>query len=140
MGRLVFITGGVRSGKSSYAERLAADLKTTNEPLIYLACGVDTDHEMEERITKHRLDRQASSLDWVTIERPGAIKGIIDSISSNSIVLLDCLTTLLTNEMFGMETGSSAGIEDEIFQSIILLMEKAQVLLVVSNNYCTTFH
>ena len=49
MGRLFFITGGVRCGKSSYAERLASELRTSNEILIYLACGVSTDREMDRQ-------------------------------------------------------------------------------------------
>ena len=130
----MFITGGVRSGKSSYGERLAAEFITSYETLIYLACGVNTDHEMERRIQKHQQDRQSASEDWVTIECPGAIGDIIDFIPENAIVLLDCLTTLLTNGMYGVEKGKTSGVvEERIYQSIIQLMDKAKVLLVVSN-------
>ncbi|MCA1058606.1 bifunctional adenosylcobinamide kinase/adenosylcobinamide-phosphate guanylyltransferase [Rossellomorea aquimaris] len=133
MGKLLFITGGVRSGKSSYAEKLAVALRKSNEVLIYLACGVVTDFEMEERIIKHRLDRQSSPENWTTIERPKAIHGIVESIPSNSIVLLDCLTTLLTNELFSLEKVDSTIVEKEIYQAVKLLMDKADVLIVVSN-------
>ncbi|WP_206854859.1 bifunctional adenosylcobinamide kinase/adenosylcobinamide-phosphate guanylyltransferase [Bacillus sp. NTK074B] len=133
MGKLIFITGGVRSGKSSYAERLAAELRDSKEALVYLACGVNTDHEMERRILKHQLDREATTEDWITIECPRAIGGTIDYLPQNAIVLLDCLTTLLTNEMFVIEKVNSSAVEKEIYQSIIGIRDKAQVLLVVSN-------
>ncbi|MGG4168229.1 bifunctional adenosylcobinamide kinase/adenosylcobinamide-phosphate guanylyltransferase [Rossellomorea vietnamensis] len=133
MGKLFFITGGVRSGKSSYAENLASDLRTSNEVLIYLACGVNTDREMEKRILKHRLDREHSAENWKTIERPSAIGGILDSIPSNAIVLLDCLTILLTNEGFNGDMEGGRYVEDSIYESILQLKEKVKALLVVSN-------
>jgi adenosylcobinamide kinase / adenosylcobinamide-phosphate guanylyltransferase len=133
MGRLFFITGGVRGGKSSYAERLASELRTSNEILIYLACGVSTDREMENRIIKHRLDRQSSHEKWTTIERPLDIQGIIDTIPSNAIVVLDCLTTLLTNEWFNGDMEGGRDVEDRIYESVIQLADKVKALLVVSN-------
>ncbi|QHE61763.1 bifunctional adenosylcobinamide kinase/adenosylcobinamide-phosphate guanylyltransferase [Rossellomorea vietnamensis] len=133
MGRLFFITGGVRCGKSSYAEKLASELKTSNEILIYLACGVCTDWEMEKRILKHRLDRRSSHEKWTTIERPLAIGDIVDTIPSNSIVLLDCLTTLLTNELFNGDMGGGRYVEDSIYESVIQLADRVKALLVVSN-------
>ncbi|MCC5800663.1 bifunctional adenosylcobinamide kinase/adenosylcobinamide-phosphate guanylyltransferase [Rossellomorea vietnamensis] len=133
MGRLFFITGGVRCGKSSYAEKLASELKTSNEILIYLACGVCTDREMEKRILKHRLDRQSSHEKWTTIERPLAIGDIVDTIPSNSIVLLDCLTTLLTNELFNGDMEGGRYVEDSIYESVIQLADRVKALLVVSN-------
>ncbi|MCR8847256.1 bifunctional adenosylcobinamide kinase/adenosylcobinamide-phosphate guanylyltransferase [Rossellomorea sp. SC111] len=133
MGKLFFITGGVRCGKSSYAESLASELRTSNEVLIYLACGVNTDSEMEKRILKHRLDRQHSTENWTTIERPLAIQGIIDTIPSNAIVVLDCLTTLLTNEWFDGEMEGGRDVEDCIYESVLQLKDKVKALLVVSN-------
>jgi adenosylcobinamide kinase / adenosylcobinamide-phosphate guanylyltransferase len=61
------------------------------------------------------------------------IEGIIDSIPSNSIVLLDCLTTLLTNEIFTAEKIYGSGVEERVFRAIYQLMDKAKVLIVVSN-------
>jgi adenosylcobinamide kinase / adenosylcobinamide-phosphate guanylyltransferase len=133
MGKLIFITGGVRSGKSSYAERLAAEQRKSSDALVYLACGVNTDLEMEQRILKHQEDRQSSSENWLTIECPRSIKAIIDFIPPGAIVLLDCLTTLLTNEMFSVRNVKDRGLEEKIYQSIIQLMDKAEMLVVVSN-------
>ncbi|MFC0244356.1 bifunctional adenosylcobinamide kinase/adenosylcobinamide-phosphate guanylyltransferase [Falsochrobactrum ovis] len=93
-GRIIFVLGGARSGKSSYAEGLieASGLKP-----IYLATGRAFDSEMEERIDIHRAGR---SEHWRTIEEPLAL---IDALSNHCapdcFVLVDCLTLWLTNLM-----------------------------------------
>lgn len=133
MGILYFITGGVRSGKSSFAEKWAIEKKKSNFPLVYLACGVNTDREMEQRISKHQQDRQSSKVEWTTIECPNSIERIINHIPQHSVVLLDCLTTLLTNEMYGNREEKGEYIEEKIYQSIIQLLNKVDVLLLVSN-------
>ncbi|WP_299737379.1 bifunctional adenosylcobinamide kinase/adenosylcobinamide-phosphate guanylyltransferase [uncultured Rossellomorea sp.] len=133
MGTLYFITGGVRSGKSSFAEKWAIEMKKSNVPLVYLACGVNTDREMEQRILKHQQDRQASAGEWRTIECPDSIEWIVNHIPQHSVVLLDCLTTLLTNEMYGNGDGKSQNIEEKIYQSIIQLLNRVNVLILVSN-------
>jgi adenosylcobinamide kinase/adenosylcobinamide-phosphate guanylyltransferase len=62
--RLVLVLGGVRSGKSAFAERLAGDL---GQNILYVATGVGFDAEMVERIRRHRQSRPA---DWSTLEEP----------------------------------------------------------------------
>ena len=86
--RHVMITGGVRSGKSRYAELLLAD-----EPAVtYLAPGPngDSDPEWAARIAAHRLRRPAS---WTTVETAdlaGALR------AADQPVMIDCLGTWLT--------------------------------------------
>jgi adenosylcobinamide kinase / adenosylcobinamide-phosphate guanylyltransferase len=133
LGTLYFITGGVRSGKSSFAEKWAIEKKKSDVPLVYLACGVNTDREMEQRILKHQQDRQASAVEWRTIECPDSIERIVNHIPQHSVVLLDCLTTLLTNEMYGNGEGKGQYIEEKIYQSIIQLLNRVDVLILVSN-------
>ncbi|MGM0854169.1 MAG: bifunctional adenosylcobinamide kinase/adenosylcobinamide-phosphate guanylyltransferase [Bacillota bacterium] len=133
MGTLYFITGGVRSGKSSFAEKWAIEKKKSNVPLVYLACGVNTDREMEQRIRKHQQDRQEYKVEWTTIECPNSIERIINDIPPHSVVLLDCLTTLLTNELYGNGEKKGQYIEEKIYQSIIQLLNRVDVLLLVSN-------
>ena len=62
--KLVMVTGGVRSGKSKFAEDLVGK---TGEKVLYIATGVNTDGEMEQRIQVHRERRPSS---WGCIEAP----------------------------------------------------------------------
>jgi adenosyl cobinamide kinase/adenosyl cobinamide phosphate guanylyltransferase len=59
---IVLVLGGMRSGKSEVAERLAAELPA---PVTYVATGTATDDDMAARIERHRARRSA---DWATVE------------------------------------------------------------------------
>lgn len=94
MGRIILVTGGARSGKSSYAEQLVAN---TGERIAYIATGRAFDLEMEDRIAKHRRQRPAS---WRTFETPGNPSAIIaDQGLPYEGILLDCLTVMITNRI-----------------------------------------
>jgi adenosylcobinamide kinase / adenosylcobinamide-phosphate guanylyltransferase len=60
----VLVLGGARSGKSAFAERLAAEC---GGPVLYVATATVTDAEMAERIARHRAQRPAA---WRTLEEP----------------------------------------------------------------------
>ena len=64
MSKLVFILGGARSGKSSYAQKLA---QGSGKSVTFIATGQALDEEMSARIKKHRKDRPVN---WVTLEIP----------------------------------------------------------------------
>src|SRR5690606_5688809 len=92
-GALIFICGGVRSGKSSFAEKSAAGIASQiNGVLNYVAAGQPSDPEMKERIDRHQKDRMESGLDWKTWEKPAELNTISAAFSSKDVVLLDCLT------------------------------------------------
>jgi adenosylcobinamide kinase/adenosylcobinamide-phosphate guanylyltransferase len=99
MGKLTFILGGARSGKSSYAQRLASE---DGGRVVYLATATADDDEMALRIVKHQQGRPAG---WQTREIP---LDIHIAWAANpplaETVLLDCLTLLLTNVMLAGET------------------------------------
>jgi adenosylcobinamide kinase/adenosylcobinamide-phosphate guanylyltransferase len=94
MGRIILVTGGARSGKSSYAEQLAA---TTGENIAYIATAKALDAEMDDRIAKHRLQRPAS---WRTFESPASPSTVIAAEGGHyEGILLDCLTVMITNRL-----------------------------------------
>lgn len=92
MSNLTLITGGARSGKSSFAELLAA---YPGLPVVYIATAQVYDEEMELRVKKHREQRPS---DWDLIEEPLAISSVLDRYREDQVVLLlDCVTLWLTN-------------------------------------------
>jgi len=90
--KIIFITGGARSGKSSFALKTASALDGHK---AYLATAEDLDQEMKERIVKHK---EARGSDWNTHEEPvkivDALKGMMDQYD---VILVDCLTLWLSN-------------------------------------------
>lgn len=93
MGKITFITGGARSGKSSFAERLLS----SSDSVLYIATGIPFDDEMKERIAKHKERRNKN---WQTIEAYKNIGEIINKNSSDiECILIDCITIMINNLM-----------------------------------------
>ncbi|HRE29397.1 MAG TPA: bifunctional adenosylcobinamide kinase/adenosylcobinamide-phosphate guanylyltransferase [Anaerolineales bacterium] len=93
---LTFILGGARSGKSSYAERLATE---HGGPVLYVATARAWDSDMAARIRRHQADRPAH---WRTLEAPlGVGAAVTDWLAAANekpaVILLDCLTLLANN-------------------------------------------
>ncbi|WP_027359551.1 bifunctional adenosylcobinamide kinase/adenosylcobinamide-phosphate guanylyltransferase [Desulforegula conservatrix] len=94
MGKIVFITGGCRSGKSAYALKIAEEISKTR---IYLAtCPSGVDDEMDSRIEKHINERDEG---WKTVDEPVDIAGVILEQGSKDVILVDCLTLWVSNLM-----------------------------------------
>ncbi|PIC98181.1 bifunctional adenosylcobinamide kinase/adenosylcobinamide-phosphate guanylyltransferase [Sporosarcina sp. P29] len=135
---VTFISGGARSGKSAYAERLL-----TNQPagrLVYIASGVASDEEMKQRIEQHKEDRRQAN--WHTIEQPKNLHEVLPFLKPGDLVLWDCLTTWLANEMYeGYEEGtpcvSRSGCleqkQEKLLRTITQMKEIVSHLVIVSN-------
>ena len=92
MSQFTLITGGARSGKSSFAELLAAHAK---RPVIYIATAQIRDEEMALRVKKHQQQRPST---WRLIEEPRNIRDTLLQLKDEDvIILLDCVTLWLTN-------------------------------------------
>ena len=90
-----FVFGGARSGKSGYAESIAA---TSGKPVVYVATAQAGDTEMQTRILHHQARRDAG---WITVEEPLALGDVLRERSApGNIVLVDCLTVWLSNLLF----------------------------------------
>ena len=103
MGEISFITGGARSGKSRFAERLARE---TGRPLVYLVTMIAGDEELAARIAAHRRDRPE---DARTIEEPRDPAGVLAAEDGASCVLLDCLSLWVSNRL--LELGETPDLE-----------------------------
>ena len=89
------VLGGARSGKSAYAEKLAAE---SGRAVVYIATAGAGDAEMAARIARHRSDRPQH---WLTVEEPVQLADAIRRHSTKTnLVLVDCLTLWLSNLMF----------------------------------------
>jgi len=91
---LVLILGGARSGKSTYAEELAARL---GERVLYVATAEALDGEMQARVLSHRARRPES---WQTLEAPLRVGEALEAHTPDpgaDLILLDCLTLLVSN-------------------------------------------
>ncbi len=92
MSRFTLVTGGARSGKSTFAELLAAQPKL---PVIYIATAQIWDGEMALRVKKHQEQRPSS---WRLIEEPSNVRDILIQLKDeDGVILLDCVTLWLTN-------------------------------------------
>jgi adenosylcobinamide kinase/adenosylcobinamide-phosphate guanylyltransferase len=113
MGKLTLLLGGARSGKSTLAEKLAAQ---RGEKILYVATAIPFDDEMEHRILNHQKQRPPS---WNTVESPtGIAESVRDKIHSYDVVLLDCLT-LLVNNLFMEVSGDPDHPDEERFSQAI---------------------
>lgn len=89
------VLGGARSGKSRYAESLAA---ASGLPVTYVATAEARDSEMKARIEHHRQHRPS---EWLTVEEPILLADCIrERGESESCLLIDCLTLWLSNVLF----------------------------------------
>jgi adenosylcobinamide kinase / adenosylcobinamide-phosphate guanylyltransferase len=90
--RLILILGGARSGKSTFAERLAA---RSGKTVAFIATATASDNEMRERIVRHRASRPS---EWHTIEEPLDLVGAVQqAYKLADVALLDCVTLWLGN-------------------------------------------
>lgn len=89
---LVLVLGGARSGKSRFAEELAAGF---GSPVIYVATAAAGDEEMARRIARHRLRRPP---EWQTVEEGFALEEVVRRYGQHpSTILVDCLTGWVSN-------------------------------------------
>jgi adenosylcobinamide kinase/adenosylcobinamide-phosphate guanylyltransferase len=93
MSRVTLVLGGSRSGKSRYAERLAAKVRGHKH---YIATAEATDDEMQARIAAHRAQRGQG---WITHEAPLALVKEL-KLCGAAFVLIDCVTVWLGNLMY----------------------------------------
>ena len=102
MKRIILITGGQRSGKSSKAEELALSL---SENPVYMATAHVWDEEFRERVRKHQERRGPQ---WTNIEEETALS---KHDMTGRVVVIDCVTLWLTNFFFANESNTDRSLE-----------------------------
>jgi adenosylcobinamide kinase/adenosylcobinamide-phosphate guanylyltransferase len=125
MARLTLIVGGVRSGKSRFAEQLAAG----HDPVTYLATALppeqlpETDADMAGRIERHRQRRAALAPAWRTVEEPWDVPGAVIRHGSSGAVLVECLTLWVSNLLLGLP--GRAGLQEAEIQANVKRLAQA---------------
>jgi adenosylcobinamide kinase/adenosylcobinamide-phosphate guanylyltransferase len=118
------ILGGVKSGKSRYAEIMAADI---SKSVTVIATATVMDEEMAIRVARHQEVRPQS---WKTVEEPVYLGKALRSLTSSDVVVIDCLTLWLTNLLMLSDT---AKLNDEIKDFTSAIVGFKQPLILVSN-------
>ncbi len=118
---ILLITGGQRSGKSSYAQQIALSLSANP---VYLATSRIWDEEHRKRIERHKSDR---GLEWTNIEEE---KQLSNHQLENRVVLIDCITLWATNFFFdtNSDVDLSLSMMKEEFDKLI--QQEAQFIFV----------
>lgn len=106
---LVLVTGGSRSGKSSYAQLRA---ETFPAPRSYIATCPRIDREMEARISAHQTERAGRN--WQTIECSTDLPAAFAACPPTSVVLVDCLTLWANNLLYHAEKNGSIFSENSV--------------------------
>lgn len=139
--RLILILGGARSGKSTFAERLAASARSS---VAFIATATASDGEMRERIARHRASRPAH---WQTLEEPLNLPAAVSRAAELAdVLLLDCMTLWLTNWLLQQHgthdaeqvTASMLFSEDvhkevDALLSVVKALGPEKTLIIVSN-------
>lgn len=139
MSNIILVTGGARSGKSSFAESLC--IKQNNKT-AYIATSVAFDDEMKNRVKKHQESRPKS---WKTYEIYKDIYSIVEELNKNhDTVIMDCVTLMVNNLMFtqGIEVDEATSeqlneLENYIREQITKLLEavkKTNLYFVIVTN------
>jgi adenosylcobinamide kinase / adenosylcobinamide-phosphate guanylyltransferase len=122
---LELILGGARSGKSRFAERLAAE---SGLAVTYIATSQALDGEMSARIAHHRQRRPAH---WALVEEPLQLARVLrEQAAPQRCLLVDCLTLWLTNLLMLEDAARLAEARDALLEC---LPELPGRIILVSN-------
>ena len=130
---ITLVTGGVRSGKSRFAETLAKEVSSS---VLYVAFGVSVDHEMEQRITKHQIRRPK---EWGLLEEPYNLLNGIHTYQSFDCILVDSIETWVSNQCIRIPEEQlknpeySAAILEEINEWLARISEHDCSIIIVTS-------
>lgn len=122
----VLITGGARSGKSDFAQKLAGQSGST---VLFVATAEPRDEEMKSRIAAHRNNRPAG---WSTLEATTQLGTLIAGHSARTI-LIDCVTILVANVMEKGEQSPEQSVDGEIEALIACMRQNPAHFIIVTN-------
>lgn len=127
MGKITFILGGSRSGKSSYALQMAQAAK--KRKVAFIATCQPLDAEMRQRIIRHKRSRP---LAWETYEEPLHLARVIEQISAQyQLLIIDCLTLWVSNRI--LRKAADTAVYNEMDRVVARLKKSKANALIVAN-------
>lgn len=119
MKRIILITGGQRSGKSTYAEKMALELSGVDK-CVYMATARVWDSEFAKRVDLHKQRRGEQ---WINIEEE---KFLSKHDVAGKVVLIDCMTLWSTNFFYDISTAeeSEEGEKNLVKRSLIAIKDE----------------
>ena len=124
--KLTFILGGARSGKSSYAQRLA---ESRGGDVLFVATAAPGDDDMAARIARHRAERPAH---WRTLEAQRQLAPALAEAAPAPTVVLDCATLWVTNLLLAEDSSWDVA-ATELDALLAWFRAQSLELIVVSN-------
>jgi adenosylcobinamide kinase/adenosylcobinamide-phosphate guanylyltransferase len=123
LSKLILVLGGVKSGKSAFAEKLIYNCKAVS----YIATAKPVDEEMKQKIEAHQKRRPSS---WQTIELDSQTINECFEKSTGRAVIVDCLGNLVTRVMEG---GGIDGFVNNFPETVKNFKNKFEIIIIVSN-------
>jgi adenosylcobinamide kinase/adenosylcobinamide-phosphate guanylyltransferase len=121
---IYLITGGERSGKSSYAENLAKDL---SDCPMYVATARKWDDDFQKRIDRHQKDRDER---WINIENE---KQLSEIDFSGKVAVIDCVTLWLTNFFIDTQNDVQVSLEQAKAEFDKIAKQENITIIIITN-------
>lgn len=135
---IVFISGGCKNGKSTYAENIAVSLSKDARPIYYIATMLPVDDEDKVRIIRHRQSREG--LGFETVECGKDIANIVNFCNMQETFLLDSVTALLANEMFSGNGAINESAHIKVADELAIVLRSAENMVIVSDYIYSDAH
>lgn len=107
--KFILVTGGARSGKSTFALEMAESYATDR---IFIATCPRIDSELDDRVDRHQQERQGRG--WQTIEEEVDIAGLLKGPPDSTVYLIDCLTLWINNLQYREQLKGREITQDQI--------------------------
>lgn len=127
MPNITLVTGGARSGKSTFAESIARKSKNS---VLYIATSIPFDEEMKQRVKKHREQRPS---EWDTLEEYRDFDIHLSKPQyKKSVLLVDCITIMVTNIMLNSQINWDEATNDDILHIEKIINDEIDKLIQTS--------
>lgn len=121
---IYLITGGERSGKSSYAQNLAMELSVTP---MYVATARKWDGDFQKRIDRHQLERDER---WINVEKE---KQLSEIDFSGKVAIVDCVTLWLTNFFVDTKNDVELSLEQAKTEFEAIVNQDNTTIIIITN-------